>query len=276
MEAWIIGGVEQLRNFGDVRKLSWCAFCGGPWDTHDHVPSKVLLAEPLPSNLPVVPACRSCNVGLSRDEDYVAALLECTLAGSTDPHQVRAEKVATILRRSPRLVKRFEKARTEVGGRTGFLVELDRLERVVMKLARGHSLYELNEPLGHGEPRQLRMMPFAAMNPHERVEFETPPRAEFWPEAGSRAMQRMVIAGMRSDWIVVQPGRYRYLAHAGGELVVRMVLREYLAAEVVSGPPGLPAPETSAGHASSAAAGRSSESTRGRVGCMDWWRRSPK
>jgi hypothetical protein len=34
------------------------------------------------------------------------------------------------------------------------------------------------------------------------------------------------------DWIEVQEGRYRYVAVAGGGVLVRIVIEEYLAAEV--------------------------------------------
>jgi hypothetical protein len=48
-------------------------------------------------------------------------------------------------------------------------------------------------------------------------------------------MQRMLIAGsdVFNGWIVVQPGRYRYLAYVDSAVTVRMVLSEYLACEVV-------------------------------------------
>src|SRR5579883_1837339 len=73
-------GMEQIPNFGDIRQLAWCVYCGGGTETRDHVPSKVLLDDPLPKNLAVVPACLSCNTGLSGDE-YFACLIECVLAG---------------------------------------------------------------------------------------------------------------------------------------------------------------------------------------------------
>jgi hypothetical protein len=74
--------MEQLENFGDERQSAYCVHCAGQTDTRDHVPSRVLLDEPYPPNLPVVPACRDCNEEASADEEYVACLVECTLAGS--------------------------------------------------------------------------------------------------------------------------------------------------------------------------------------------------
>ena len=55
-----------------------------------------------------------------------------------------------------------------------------------------------------------------------------------WPEVGSRMMQRTAIGDLKpGGWVEVQPGTYRYAVHQLPELVlVRMMLREYLAAEV--------------------------------------------
>ncbi len=60
-------------------------------------------------------------------------------------------------------------------------------------------------------------------------------RADGWPEVGSRAMQRMLIAddAYAGGWITVQDGRYRFLAVAEGSLMVRGVISEYLAFEVI-------------------------------------------
>jgi hypothetical protein len=44
-------------------------------------------------------------------------------------------------------------------------------------------------------------------------------------------MQR--IAAGECGWITVQEGRYRFVAAAGAAAIVRMVLSEYLACEVV-------------------------------------------
>jgi hypothetical protein len=66
-----------------------------------------------------------------------------------------------------------------------------------------------------------------------RDSFEASPHTGLWPEVGSRAMHRMIV-GAEGDypWIEVQPGRYRYLV-ATGPALVRIVIAEYLAAEIV-------------------------------------------
>ena len=51
--------MQQLRCYGDDRNKGFCVHCGGPSETVDHVPSKVLLDEPYPENLMAASACRS-------------------------------------------------------------------------------------------------------------------------------------------------------------------------------------------------------------------------
>ena len=52
---------------------------------------------PYPDNLPVVGACRDCNVGFSEDEVYLAALVECVIVGSARPEDMRRRKVRRVL-----------------------------------------------------------------------------------------------------------------------------------------------------------------------------------
>jgi len=77
--------MQNLKCYGDSRYKGFCIHCGGPEETDDHVPSKVLLDEPYPENLMVCPSCLRCNNALSLDEVYLACLLECVLAGEADP-----------------------------------------------------------------------------------------------------------------------------------------------------------------------------------------------
>jgi len=110
-----------------------------------------------------------------------------------------------------------------------------RVENVVLKLARGHAAFELSEPQYH-EPSYVMIGPLHLLTAEERQYFETPPEVSVWPEIGSRAMQRMVVvddAVFSPEWIDVQPGQYRYLAVAEQAVVIRIVVGEYLACEVI-------------------------------------------
>ena len=83
----------QRPEYGEGHPERMCCYCGTWADTVDHVPSKVLLDEPYPENLPVVPCCRNCNDQFSLDEEYVAVLLECVRWQTFNPKQFKREKI---------------------------------------------------------------------------------------------------------------------------------------------------------------------------------------
>lgn len=225
--------MEQLRNLGDCRQTGFCCYCGRSTETRDHVPSKVFLDEPYPSNLPVVFACRSCNEGFSLDEEYLACLIECAINGTTNLKIIKRKKIRSIIQRKPALVSKLNQACRQITEGVAFSAELPRVKNVILKLARGHSVYELNEPQIHA-PSHIAFVPLVSMDSESRANYEASPRSSVLPEVGSRGSQRLVVndPGV-SLWIIVQPGRYRYLAFVDGRVIIRIVISEYLACEVV-------------------------------------------
>jgi hypothetical protein len=223
--------MQQLPDFGDERNKGWCVFCGGPMETRDHAPSRVFLDEPYPENLPVLASCAACNQSFSLDEEYVACLIECARTGSIEQARAARPKIARILERKPSLQARLAASWRETGDGIIWKPEEKRVRNVVVKLARAHIAYEQNEPQLE-EPVAVSVVPLCALTRDTREAFEVSPNTGLWPEVGSRAMHRILI-GAEGDypWIDVQPGRYRYLVACGPSLV-RIVIAEYLAAEV--------------------------------------------
>ena len=182
--------MKQLSNFGETRTTgSFCVYCGRPAGTRDHAPSRVFLDLGGAIDLPVVKACLTCNNGFSRDELYVACLIECTLAGSAEPEAMKRPKIKRILRETVSLASSLAKARQHKGGSTYFDVDTGRVRSIVLKLARGHAAFELNEPQLE-EPAYLGFAPLITLDENARLQFETPPNSPYWPEVGSRAFQR--------------------------------------------------------------------------------------
>ena len=77
----------------------------------EHAASRVLLDDPLPDDLPLVGSCHRCNSGFSRDEEYLACLIDCVISGSTDPDKVKRPKVRASLLHSPSLAARIASGR---------------------------------------------------------------------------------------------------------------------------------------------------------------------
>ncbi len=227
--------MKQIVPTGDERVLAACIYCGAAPETRDHVPSRIFLDAPFPENLPVVPSCLACNLSFSLDEEYCAALIDSVAVGTAEPTIRHRAKVRKILEHQPALTAAIQAARTGdlASGIIGFAPDIDRIKAIVLKLARGHAAFELHTVDG-AEPSSVSIAPLLVLDDASREAFESRPIANLYPEVGSRAMTRMFKHGVPSpNWIVVQPGRYRFLASPGLPLLVRMVIGEYPACEVV-------------------------------------------
>ena len=209
-----------------------CLYCGKTcMVTKEHVPSKIFLDKPYPKDITTVYACEECNKSFALHEEYMAAIIECAICGSTDAKKLKREKIIKTLGHSEKLRKslRNSKRKTEEG--IFWHPELKRISIVVEKIARGHLYHELNltdETLPHIETFLLD-----ELNETERKQFEIPQR-HLWPEVASRLLRRCVEGdeNMEGDWIVVQKKRYRYTVTQEFYDEVRMVFSEYLGCRV--------------------------------------------
>ena len=233
--------MENIEEFVDERQKSWCVHCGrvlaGAVVNRDHIPSKSLLLEPYPKNLPRMATCKSCNEGFSLDEEYLVAFLGSVLAGTTEPDRQQIPRAARILDRSLKLRERVESAKSEYLGQDGttrriWTPEVKRVERVVLKNARGHAFFEYGEPMLN-EPSRIWFAPLETLTVQDREAFENVRFGDGWPEVGSRMMTRVMTGQDLVDgWVMVQANVYRYAVAQIGTILVRSVLFEYLATEV--------------------------------------------
>jgi hypothetical protein len=227
--------MEPKKLFADSRLSGFCVYCGGQPDTRDHVPSRVLLDEPFPANLPVVECCTDCNRSFSLHEEYVACFLSCVVCGSAASEKQIRPKIARILGESPALAARIQSSMLPTSSNQPiWSPDLDRFRSVVVKLARGHIAYELRLPKT-GEPISIQMKPLALMPPESVATFLSDKPTPFWPEIGSRAFIQAckTFEHLSADsWRIVQPGRYQYLVSQSHGDFVRMLIADYLACEV--------------------------------------------
>ncbi len=233
--------MEEVGEFSDRRQKAWCIHCGialhvSPTN-RDHAPSKSLLDQPFPPNLPLVIICVACNSSFSDSEQYLVAFLGSVLRGTADPDLHEDSAARRILRWNSSLRTSIEQARREyktVGGETRLLWEPDsgKINRALTKNARGHVYHELGEPI-FGEPDSIWSKPLEYFSPTDHEEFEKSEMPNLWPEVGSRLMTRLCSGqDLDGSWIVVQPGVYRFNIHFITPIRVRIILREYLAAEI--------------------------------------------
>lgn len=233
--------MHWIEEFTDARLKAWCIHCGG-WiagleTNRDHVPSKSLLLKPYPDNLPVVQVCKSCNASFSLDEEYMTAFLSSVVSGSTDPQSQHHPNAARVLERNKNLRTRIGKSRSEYRTQDGetriiWKPETERIDRIILKNARGHAFFEIGEPMLE-QPTCLRSSPIETLSAKQRADFEYINYGSGCPEVGSRMMTRFLTADdMAGGWIIVQEGVYRYAVAQTGGMLVRTVLFNYLATEV--------------------------------------------
>lgn len=218
--------------FVDERFDNLCACCGAYGNTRDHIPSKALLDLPFPENLPIVPACKGCNHGFSLDEEYFACFIDCVLADSTSITSSISEKTKKTFKHNPFLLNKIEQNKIQEGGKILWNVEHDRIRNVILKLARGHAMYENGEPLTD-QPSSVKFMPLSLLTKDEVLNFESLwEESSLFYEIGSRGFIRQVESGEKR-WLTVQSDMYRYTTfHINGGFMVQIVIREYLACEV--------------------------------------------
>jgi hypothetical protein len=242
--------MNQLNTFADNRLIRGCIYCGGSADTRDHVPSKCLLEQPYPTNLPVVGCCDTCNQDFSKDEQYFVCLIESALCGSTDPEKIRRPSVARMMQNSPALRQRIENSKTEVNGQIAFVPEIERINNVMLKLARGHAAFELSQPCSE-KPNHFWWGLLSSLPQENREAFNSVHFQQVFGEVGSRNMQRLMVTQMTrlsengerqnigmfiNDWVDVQDDQYRFIAIDDiGQIVIRIVVAEYFACEVAWG-----------------------------------------
>jgi len=230
---------EPGKLFVDDRLTGICVYCGTRPDTRDHCPSKVLLDEPYPANLPVVQACLACNQSFSLDEQYVACFVECVVCGSTNPKALHRKNIQRILSKTPGLAAEIQSTMTiDEKGDKIWRPDMARVRNVVLKLARGHLHFELSVQ-ERDEPEVLEVAPLSLMTPESREFFECPEPGPMavWPELGSRAFLRALSSGgqIPDGWLDVQEGRYRYLVGQGHGNYAHIVIGEYLACRAAWG-----------------------------------------
>jgi hypothetical protein len=227
--------VRQIQTFSDQRLDNLCSYCGDFPDTRDHVPSKILLDEPFPENLPIVPCCLKCNQDFSLDEEYFACAIECMIYGTTEINKLKRQKIKSILSKKEELRQRIESSFISENGNKYFKIENERFTKIIIKLAKGHAKYE-NSQLLFENPTSIWMKPLNAMDKDEIEIFFAQTEIGIVSEIGSRSFKNMFIGSNQyvySQWITVQDNNYEYSVVDSFEVfVVKILIMDLLAIEV--------------------------------------------
>lgn len=161
------------------------------------MPPKLLLERPYPQNLKTVTSCTECNNGWSKDEQYFLILLgQIATSEQLTNKTIESGAIHRALKRALGLERRFVNAlQVDDEGRIIIAPELDRVHRIVSKIA--HGLYVLRYNRNPG-PAGFRVH---GVYPYNIAEHRPP--AVFAATLTERFDSKA--------WHVVQPGVFSYL-----------------------------------------------------------------
>jgi hypothetical protein len=223
--------MKQITPAYDERNDAFCSYCGDSPNTRDHVPSKILLDEPFPENLPVVPCCYECNNKISLDEEFIACIIECMVQGSCEIDKLKNKKIKEILKRKTKLYLKIKELFIHNDNKQIILKEHERFKNVIIKLAKGHWKYETGDPLDN-DPDIINVFFLKDLSESMLCDFLSSYNQRLFPEVGSRKLIR-TIEQNQIEWVIVQDNIYKYLTFDDGlSLNIKIIIREFIAFEI--------------------------------------------
>ena len=221
--------MKQREMRGDIRVGECCIFCHRYFSelTREHTPSKILMNEPLPENLPIVYSCKECNSSFSLDEEYIACIIECARCKSTQICDLERLKVRQILLKQKNL---YDKIKRDNGAN-----DINRMKNVVTKLSICHLLFETNTLVEHN-PDYFNFFFRDNVSIDKIDNFNKVNEIYIMPEI-SRCYDNILLMDSGEklfyNWVTVQEGQYRYLCEYAEEMyVVKIVISEYAYFEI--------------------------------------------
>lgn len=227
-----------------------CIYCGEEANTREHCPSKVFLQPPLPTDLPVLPACSKCNNDYSKDEKHTNEVIKALYR-----HYIEPEEEEICTKEGCNDAKEYLQKFTQDTNR----IFDERLGRIFTKLAIGHAAYEISEGYytdnWDGTPLYVSytIRPFLSEEEWGNLEYAELINDDFLPELGSRVFRNIYVIQIHlmsssksqgkenkminacfMDWTEVQDGFYKYIAFMRDDkIIVRIIIKEFLYVEVV-------------------------------------------
>lgn len=119
----------------------------------------------------------------------------------------------------------------------GYKIEMNRLDNILIKLAKGHAAFELSEYNFDKYSISIKTFSRDQVSREEWNIFNGVEELTYAHEIGSRSIDNIYIIENSYkpvaviDWNIVQEGRYKYLSTINNEkIIIKIVLNEYFAA----------------------------------------------
>lgn len=227
-------GDERIRPYLSYRKKeSYCIYCSNLADSREHLPPRIFVDTPNLNEWNIVPACKSCNNGYSQEEQMVACMIEYIIALIYYKGEIQREKIKHTFEKRPKILEKIK---------TLCIVEndlvqidsavIDMIKRVMLKIAKGHFMYECNVFLPDDADVLIDFEPL--MDKKKLDEFNSPIACNYFPEIGSRESDQLCIMMGENQvlysWKVIDNDNYRYAISPN---ILRIVIREFLYVEII-------------------------------------------
>lgn len=241
--------------------IHYCIYCGDLSDTREHAPSKVFLSKPYPDeDLPVLPACHTCNNGFSKDELYTEVYIDAMkyLSGYADSlskeNQERMKHNTAFLDAQNDLSKYYSGESIPVN---------EKVIKILTKLSVCHMVYELSEGYCVNDacvqPTSVAYSFAFDITTEEKKKYDgfIFMNDKQVPEMGSRVFDKIrvlepVLQEINSKeqlkvpmvimlWSDIQEHNYRYVAWLENDdtFHVKIVIHDFLYAEIIFDQRGL-------------------------------------
>ena len=240
---------NELSNYyGDTRILEFlkydkkgqfkCIYCGNKADSREHIPSKIFLNEPFPTNLAILPSCKKCNYSFSEYEQYLACLIDYVQYKINNLKIVKRSKIQKTFNSRPNIESEFENSTKYTQNNEVDYIEYnhDKIKSILLKLSIGHAIYTLSA-IHLSEPNIINYKFFPELTQEELNSFNSEPISDIAPEIGSRGAVYISISNNNtpiSTWNIIQDGQYRFLAFQNNSsITIRIVIGEYFYSELI-------------------------------------------
>lgn len=228
-------GDERIRPYVSYKKeKSYCIYCSDIADSREHLPPRIFVDNPNLNEWCIVPACNKCNNGYSTDEQFVACAIEYILAEINYGGSIQRNKIKKTFEKRPHILEKikslciFENGSLKIDNSV-----IEKIKMVVLKIARGHLMYDCNEFLNDEDVQFL--MAFKPQLEQKKLEkFNMTIVCNCLPEFGSRMSNQLYINNNNEiviPWKIIDNDNYRYLISPDG--IIRIVIREFLYIEII-------------------------------------------
>lgn len=191
----------------------------------------MFIDNPIPEEWNIAPSCKECNNSFSQDEQFVACVIEYLRSFVYYNGIIQRKMIQKTFEKRPQILQKIQSlCKIDKFNLTISSEVFDDIEKVALKVAKGHLIYECNQFLS--DDVEISIMFKSQMDDEVIRKFNSALQCSVLPEIGSRGSNQICFVNnmLITTWKVIDEKNYRYLISNDG--IVRIVIREFLYIEI--------------------------------------------